>query len=127
MKIYIDDVIKNITYDDITTRHLIYTTDGIYCNHKKKLTRLESSDSHKIVTKDKYSFLIDTSVETYGDTLFHIPYDHLCCEETYEKKNIGYDIFYVKYSYFDQVSYYFEVERLDDYIIDEIITFLCKD
>ena len=45
-------------------------------------------------------------------------------DELFEKKHIGHDIFYIRHSYFDQVSHYFEVERIEDFMYDEILSFL---
>ena len=127
MRIYINGNDKSSTFDEVIKQSVIYTTEGIFRNHKKKLTRLEYIDSGYTLNKGDYTFLVDTSKEVYGDTILHIPYDHILCEETYEKKNIGYDIFYVKYSYFDQISYYFEMDHLEDFVLDEIISFLSND
>jgi hypothetical protein len=68
--------------------------------------------------------MLDYSVEEYKDYITHIPYDHLYCDEIFEKKHIGHDIFYIRHSYFDQVAHYFEVERLEDFMYDEILSFL---
>jgi len=71
-----------------------------------------------------YRFFIETSKINYTDTIYHIPYYHLFCEEETNKKNIGDGIFLVKVNYFDQVNYYFETDRTDDSLYDAIITFL---
>ena len=76
------------------------------------------------INKNNYSLIIETSNTSYSDYLNHIPYHHIYCEETFEKTHIGYDIFYIRHYYFDQVSHYFEVDRLDDYIYDCIFSFL---
>ena len=127
MKIYINDVIKNISFDEISSKQIIYTTEGVFCNYKKKLTKIEWVDAHSQIIKEGYTFLIDSSKENYGETILHIPYDHLYCEETYSKKNIGFNIYYVKCSYFDQTSYYFETDVLDEIVFNEIISFLSVD
>lgn len=134
MKIYINDTdvtlngssFKKVCVFDATyTRHLIYTNEGIFCNHNKKLTLIDTINNKcDNVIYNNYSFLLDYSVEEYKDYITHIPYDHLYCDETFEKKHIGHDIFYIRHSYFDQVSHYFEVERLEDFMYDEILSFL---
>lgn len=142
MKIYINDtdfngssfngssfngsVFKKVCAFDATyTRHLIYTNEGIFCNHNKKLTLIDTINNKcDNVIYNNCSFLLDYSVEEYKDYITHIPYDHLYCDETFEKKHIGHDIFYIRHSYFDQVSHYFEVERLEDFMYDEILSFL---
>jgi hypothetical protein len=63
----------------------------------------------------------------FGEVITHIPYDHLYCDEHYERKNIGYDIDYVKCSYFDQTTYYFEMNTLSDLYLDTIISFLSNE
>ncbi len=132
MKIYINGtvlngsvLIKDCVFDATYTRHLIYTNEGIFCNHNKKLTRIDTINNKcDTVIHNNYTFLLDHSVEEYKDFITHIPYDHLYCDELFEKKHIGHDIFYIKHSYFDQVSHYFEVERLEDFMYDEILSFL---
>ena len=130
MKIYIDYTeIKECKADSIYKKNVIYSTEGVFCLHNKKLTMVDTIDNvntNKIIVKDdkSYSIIIDNSREIFLDTIYHIPYNHICCEETYEKTHIGHDIFYIKCSYFDQVSHYFEVERLEDYMYDIMISFL---
>jgi hypothetical protein len=126
MRIYIDNMeIKNCVFDNTTKRNIIYTKDGIFCNHKNKLTYINiMNDTQEIIINNGNTFIIDFSKETYKDSINHIPYEHLYCEETYEKKHIGYDIFYIKHSYFDQIAHYFEVERLEDYMYDIMYSFL---
>ena len=126
MKIYINDIaVKECTFDEIYTRHLIYTNEGIFCNHNKKLTRIDTiNNTCDNIIYNNYTFILDYSIEEYKDFITHIPYDHLYCDETFEKKHIGHDIFYIRHSYFDQVSHYFEVERLEDFMYNEILSFL---
>ena len=124
MKVYIDDIIKRIEFDDKYTRHVIYSNTGIYCSANKKLVQIVSDDKYETQTYKDYVFHIDKGTERHGDTILHIPYDHLYCEEKYEKKHIGYDIFYIKCSYFDQTSYYFELDQINDFNLDVIISFL---
>ena len=132
MKIYINDTdvtssafIKECAFDATYVRHLIYTNEGIFCNHNKKLTLIDTINNKcDNVIYNNYSFILDYSIEEYKDYITHIPYDHLYCDETFEKKHIGHDIFYIRHSYFDQVSHYFEVERLEDFMYDEILSFL---
>ena len=134
MKIYINDstfndstFIKECVFDATYTRHLIYTKEGIFCNHNKKLTQIDTiHNKADTVIYNNYTFILDYSVEEYKDFITHIPYDHLYCDELFEKKHIGHDIFYIRHSYFDQVSHYFEVERLEDFMYDEILSFLSK-
>ena len=137
MKIYINDTdindsslngsacINDSVFDSIYTRHLIYTNEGIFCNHNKKLTLIDTiNNTCDNVNYNNHTFILDYSVEEYKDFITHIPYDHLYCDETIEKKHIGHDIFYIRHSYFDQVSHYFEVERLEDFMYNEILSFL---
>jgi len=127
MKIYIDDIVKDVEFVDKYTRHVIYSGSGIYCNKNKKLTQIITDDHHESKLYKNYIFHIDTSIERFGDIILHIPYDHLYCEEKYEKKNIGYDIYYVRCSYFDQTSYYFELDQLNEFNLDIIISFLSSE
>ena len=87
MKLYLNGLNKDVTFDESIQRHIIYTNEGIFCNYKKKLTRIEYEE-HKEdrIIKGDYTFLIDKSKEFYGETILHIPFDHLYCEEIFEKK-----------------------------------------
>jgi hypothetical protein len=82
------------------------------------------NDTQEVVVNNGNTFILDFSKESYKDSINHIPYEHLYCEETYEKKHIGYDIFYIRHSYFDQVAHYFEVERLEEYMYNIMYSFL---
>jgi uncharacterized protein YqkB len=129
MKIYIDSVTKDCTADSVYKKHMIYSTDGIFCLHNKKLTMVDiitnATKNINIMKDDKpISLVIEDSREIFLDTIMHIPYNHIYCEETYEKTHIGHDIFYIKCIYFDQISHYFEVDRLEDYMYDIMISFL---
>lgn len=130
MKIYINNTeIKECNADSVYKKHMIYSTDGVFCLHNKKLTMIDNQNgnnkSFDITKNDKtFSIIIDNTREILLDTIMHIPYNHIYCEETYEKTHIGHDIFYIRCSYFDQVSHYFEVERLEDYMYDLMFSFL---
>ncbi len=127
MKIYINNVTFNteLTFDKMYKRNIIYSNEGIYCNHNKKLMLIESTNTtYEELEYNNHTLFLDHSKECFKEHTFCIPYDHLYSEETFEQKHIGYDIILVKHSYFDQTSYYFEVERNDDFILDEIISFL---
>jgi hypothetical protein len=77
-------------------------------------------EEHKL---GDYHFLLDNTKITYTETIQHIPYHHLCCEETIYKLNIGEGIYFIKNNYFDQDSYYFETDITDN-IFNTIISFL---
>ena len=127
MKIYIDNVTFNneLSFDKMYKRNVIYSNEGIFCNHNKKLMLIENiNDNYEQIEYNNRTMFLDHSKECFKEHIFCIPYDHLYSEETFEQKHIGYDIILVKHSYFDQTSYYFEVERSDDFILDEIISFL---
>jgi hypothetical protein len=124
MKIYIDGQdYPSLEYDTKQTKSYIYTNDGIYC-YKKELQKMEILEEIKEKKYKNYQFLIETSKINYTDTIYHIPYYHLFCEEETHKKSIGDGIFLVKVNYFDQSNYYFETDRTDDSLYDAIITFL---
>ena len=137
MKVYVNgyDYSKmNIDYDNEMKTSYLYTTDGIYLykekdkkhnGHEKeyeikKIDHKEETDETMYKT---YHFLIDNSKIQYSETIYHIPYFHLFCEEIIYKKNID-GLYFVKNSYFDQVDYYFETDRIDDVIFEKMITFL---
>jgi hypothetical protein len=127
MKIYIDNVVFNteLIFDKHYKRSIIYSNEGIYCNHNKKLMLIENiNNKYEQIEYNNQIMFIDHSKECFKEHIYCIPYDHLYSEETFEQKHIGYDIILVKHCYFDQISYYFEVERNDDFILNEIISFL---
>jgi hypothetical protein len=124
MKIYVDGQdYPSLEYDTKQTKSYVYTNDGIY-SYKKELQKMEILEEIKEKEYKNYRFFIETSKINYTDTIYHIPYYHLFCEEETNKKNIGDGIFLVKVNYFDQVNYYFETDRTDDSLYDAIITFL---
>jgi len=124
MKIYVNgQEYPSLEYDTKHSKSYIYTNDGIYC-YKKELQKMEILEEIREKEYKNYNFFIETSKINYTDTIYHIPYDHLYCEEETHKKNIGDGIFLVKVNYFDQVNYYFETDRTDDSLYDAIITFL---
>jgi len=126
MKVYINGVnYKNeFTEYDITYKNkYLYTTDGVYKYNEKDIKKIEYNDNTREKIYKGYTFLIDNSVLEYKDTIYHIPYLHLFCEETIYKKNID-GIYFVKVNYFDQNDYYFEVDNINDEICDKMITFL---
>jgi hypothetical protein len=124
MRVYINNVTKEVDFDEKYTRHVIYSNSGIYCNIKNKLTQMLYEDSSEYINYKDYNLYIDKSTESFGDVIQHLPYDHLYCSEQYEKKNIGYDVYYVKCNYFDQTSYYFELSSISELQLDTIISFL---
>jgi hypothetical protein len=126
MKIYINNIDPIVCKIDNTyKKSMIYSDIGIYCNNNKKLTLIETKDeNYQVVTKNNYEIILDKSKEVYLDYILHIPYNHICSDEIFEKTHIGYDIFYIKHYYFDQISHYFEVEQFEDYMYDIIFTFL---
>ena len=124
MKIYIDGQdYPLVEYDTKQTKSYVYTNDGIFF-YKKELQKIECIEEITEKYYKNYHFFIETSKINYTDTIYHIPYFHLFCEEEIHKKNIGDGIFLVKVNYFDQVNYYFETDRTDDSLYDAIITFL---
>ena len=127
MKIYVNDIIiqKNIEYDITEKKSYIYTSDGIY-RYKKELQKIEITENIREKDYKNYHFFIDDSIIQYTEVLYHIPYINLFCEETISKKAIGEGIYFVKESYFDQISYYFETEINSDTneTFDVLISFL---
>jgi hypothetical protein len=150
MKVYINgyDYSKinekiNLEYDyDIKyTSSYLYTTDGIYLYKDKdkkgkyekeniketikehEIKKIEYKGETKELTYKQFHFLIDNSKMEYSDLIYHIPYFHLFCEETIYKKNMD-GFCFVKINYFDQVDYYFEIDRIEDALFENMITFL---
>jgi hypothetical protein len=124
MKIYVDGQnYPTLEFDSQYSKQYIYTNDGIYY-YKKELQKMEFIENIREKEYKNHRFFIDTTTITYTDTIYHIPYFHLYCEEETHTKNIGDGIFLVKVNYFDQNEYYFETDRNDESLYDAIITFL---
>jgi hypothetical protein len=87
MKIYVDGQnYPSFEYDTKQTKSFIYTNDGIY-SYKKELQKMETIEEIREKDYKNYHFFIETSKINYTDILYHIPYDHLFCEEEISKKN----------------------------------------
>jgi len=126
IKIYVDGYeYPTLEYDSKYNETYIYTNEGIY-SYKKELQKIETIEEIREKEYKKFHFIIENSKIKYTDIIYHIPYFHLFCQEEIYKKNIGNGIFLVKVNYFDQVSYYFETDQIDDNnsLYDAIITFL---
>ena len=130
MKIYVNGQdYQHTQYDTTINKKYIYTNDGIY-SYKKELQKMEIIEVIKEKHYKNFHFFIDTSKINHTETIYHIPYFHLLCEEEICKKNIGNGIFLVKSKYFDQEDHYFETDQTDESILesgslyDAIITFL---
>ena len=148
MKVYVNgyDYSKNEKmnldheYDTSYKTSYLYTTDGIYLYkekdkknkshneraHNEREFEIKKIDYKEDTTERKYKdyhFLIDNTKSEYSDSLYHIPYLHLFCEEITYKKNMD-GFYFVKTSYFDQVDYYFEIDSIDDVLFEKMITFL---
>ena len=138
MKVYVDgQTYPSLEFETKQTKSYIYTNDGIYL-YKESKTKEKKSELHKINIEteirekeyNNYRFFIDQNANksknegVISEILYHIPYDHLFCQEEIYKKNIGDGIFLVKVNYFDQIDYYFETDRTDESLYDAIITFL---
>ncbi len=130
MKIYInhfDGSKLNIEYDSSHTTSFIYSKDGIYKFKNNKLYNIELIHDNPcdVVTYKGYEFLIDTSTYVSKESIYHIPFDHIFCEETIFKKNMGEGIIFTKRVFFDQVSYYFEIEgKLESFMFSKMFTFI---
>jgi hypothetical protein len=129
MKVYINNMNYtdlNIDYDNKNTIQYIYSNEGIFSFKHNKLysIHISNEDVETIHYKD-CDFLIDHSEITYKDVVYHIPFDHIFCEETIFKKNIGNSIVFVKKVFFDQTMYYFEIEgKLESFMLAKMFTFL---
>lgn len=116
----------DIVYDVTYKRTVVYTTEGMYEQRKNKLWRVDLSGQRmEKVMYEGNEFLVDYTELVYTDTLFHIPFDHICCEEIIQKKSVGHGIVFVKKDYYDQTSYYFEVDgKMESFMFKEMFSFL---
>jgi len=129
MKIYINhyDLSKiNIDYDTSYNQHLVYSNEGIFIFKNNKLFKVyvTNEEIEKVKFKD-HEFLIDKSEQITKEVIYHIPYEHILCIEYISKKNLGDGITFVKKDFFDQVSYYFEIEgKLESFMFAKMFTFV---
>jgi hypothetical protein len=116
----------DMSFDATYKRSVVYTTEGMYEQRKNKLWRVELKNQRlERVPYQNIEFMVDYTEMVYTDTLLHIPFEHICCEETIQKKNLGNSIVFVKRCYFDQTSYYFEVDgKLESFMFKEMFSFL---
>ncbi len=129
MKVYVNnkDCSKlNIEYDSSHKQQYIYSNEGIFGFKHNKLYRMDimNEEVETIPFKD-HEFLIDRSEMAFKDLVYHIPFEHIFCEETLFKKNIGNSLIFVKKVFFDQTIYYFEIEgKLESFMLGKMFTFL---
>lgn len=129
MKVFVNniDLSKlNIDYDTTYKQNLIYSNDGIFGFKGNKLHTIDiTNDENEIISYKDISFIVDKSEMVYKDVIYHIPYDHIFCEETIFKKNIDNSLIFVKKTYFDQVQYYFEIEgKLESFMFPKMFRFI---
>jgi hypothetical protein len=127
MKVYVNNYnfYKIIEYDSSYTKKFIYSDEGIFGFKNNKLYSMEIVDSEvETILFKGYEFLIDKSEMLYSDIVYHIPFDHIFCEEVIFKKNMG-DFTFVKKVFFEQVSYYFEIEgKLESFMLEKLFNFI---
>lgn len=129
MKVFVNNIdLSNlkIDYDTTYTQSFIYSNEGIFGFKHNKLHAIDVlNEETEIVPFKDISFLIDKSEMVYKDVIFHIPYEHIFCEETFFKKNIDNSLIFVKKVYFDQVQYYFEIQgKLESFMFPKMFRFV---
>ena len=128
MKIYVngyDYSQMNVMYEHTFKNVFIYTNECIYSNYKKELHKIEYNENKiEEYNYNNYHFFLDNTKLTYTETIQHIPYYHLWCEEIMHKLNIGEGIHFIKNNYFDQDSYFFETDNINENTFNKIISFL---
>jgi hypothetical protein len=129
MKVFLNNIDGsklNIEYDNKQTHQYIYSNEGIFGFKHNKLYLMDISDVPvETIRYKENEFLIDRSEMTFKDVVYHIPFDHIFCEETIFKKNIGNSLIFVKRVFFDQTMYYFEIEgKLESFMLAKMFTFL---
>jgi len=116
----------NVEYDSQQTQQYIYSNEGIFGFKNSKLYSMDILEEpvETIQYKD-HEFLIDRNDLVFKDHVYRIPFDHIFCEETIFKKNIGNSLIFVKKVFFDQATYYFEIEgKLESFMLGKMFTFL---
>jgi hypothetical protein len=116
----------NIDYDSSYNQNFIYSNEGIFVFKQNKLYTFDiTNEENETVLFKGHEFLIDKSKQLTNEIIYHIPYEHISCNETFYKKNIGNGITFVKREFFDQISYYFEIEgKLESFMFAKMFTFV---
>lgn len=113
-------------YDKTYTKPTFYTDDGIYTFHSNKLCKqVIQNNQYDIIPYRQYEFLLDHTTFQDGEIVYHIPYKHRFCEETYSIKDLGQGLQFVRKQGYDQTSYYFELNgKLEAFVFPKMFTFL---
>ncbi len=120
--------VPEMEYEKTYTKPTFYTDDGIYIfnHHSNKLFKQVIQNNHyDVIPYRQFEFLLDHTTFQDGEPIYHIPYKHRFCEETYSIKDLGQGLQFVKKQGYDQTSYYFELNgKLESFVFPKMFTFL---
>ena len=126
MKIFIQNLDDStVEYSNIIQKDIIYTPYGLL-HFKQKKWRKENIVSEKYFSLNhkEYEMLIEDNVYDYSEVYTHIPYEHIVVTETYKKHTLDYNLDFIMHTYLNETSYYFETKKIEDDVLNKIISFL---
>jgi|TARA_B110000483_G_C18179090_1_gene536222 hypothetical protein len=127
MKLYINNInIKNINFTHKENKINIYSDNGIYYFENDRLYKKNISYNSYIHVYKNYNFLIDDSEEKKSDEKYYIPYNSIEVNEKYYEYIINKKIILIKKVYLKDIEYYFVIDKLEDKVINNIISFILK-
>lgn len=130
MKLYINNFHFNdelFIFNETITKHYIYSKNCILIKKKDKYYKetLSNYDCFNYTYND-YEFYFDNNEYNYNELYNYIPLEHISVDEQYFEMFIDYNIKLIKHCYFNEISYYFEINDNSDEILNKILSFLLK-
>jgi len=127
MRVYVEHDFSNVDveYENKFTQRIIYSNSGIYTFIKDGFYKSIDESTISVVPFKTITFLVEKSNITYGEPIYHIPFQHVYCEEVIHTKTIDTGIKFCKKEYLDQKEYYFEISGiLESFMFAKMFSFL---
>jgi len=127
MKVFVEHDFSNIDvdYENSVVQKVIYSNSGIYTFIKDGFYKTIDQSTITPVPFKTITFLVEKSNITYGEAIYHIPFQHIYCEEVVYTKTIHTGIKFCKREYLDQHEYYFEISGiLESFMFAKMFSFL---
>jgi hypothetical protein len=129
MKVFVEHDFSNIDvvfeYENRIVQKVIYSNSGVYTFIKDGFYKSIDLTTLSIVPFKTIIFLVEKGNITYGEPIYHIPFQHIYCEEVIYTKTIDTGIKFCKKEYLDQKEYYFEISGiLESFMFAKMFSFL---
>jgi hypothetical protein len=129
MKVFVDHDFStiNVEFENRFVQKVIYSNSGIYTFIKDGFYKSIDLTTISVVPFKTITFLVEHGNITYGEPIYHIPFQHVYCEEVIYTKTIDIDtgIKFCKKEYLDQKEYYFEITGiLESFMFAKMFSFL---